>query len=232
MSQKRTRSLGWMLIAFVGAAGAFLMTRRSPLQGNSPAVSAMRRSGAATSSITLAALSSAVPSRTSATRTAAAPVRELNTAPAPKYKARDPEEWQGMLVNLSRQSLCDREEACGLAMACLEEKCGPCDRDRQCARGEVCVLEHCLMAANVGCRSRKECAPDSLCQLSGYSSDPRGNRDMLSRCRPSFGGEWQPQLEPPALVGVPSAPPAPIDYSLLMQRVEREFQASGSATRP
>lgn len=219
-----------MLMAVaVAAAVTFLLLRRSPLPPDDIAFTPVRPSEIPTTAA-IAALPTTGPNLATDRKSVRDSVRELNTAPAPRYKARDPGEWQGMLVDLARQSLCNREDGCGLAMACLTDRCGPCERDGQCARGEVCVLDHCLIAANVACRSRGDCPSEILCQLSGYSSDPRGNRNLFSRCRPSSGGEWQSHSEPPKLVGAPSPPRAPIDSSLLTQELEREFRASGAAS--
>lgn len=102
-------------------------------------------------------------------------------------------EWQGMRVDLSQRQYCEASSYCGLALACLDDqRCGACQRDDQCTSGEVCVLDHCIAAANAGCRTRAECGglgADALCVLSGLSGgDPRGNTGMTSFCRPSSGG--------------------------------------------
>jgi hypothetical protein len=96
---------------------------------------------------------------------------------------RDPSEWQGMLVDLDSMAPCDTTERCGLAMVCHSGKCGPCVVDEHCAMGEVCVLDHCVLQDNAHCRSYRDCGDGELCVLSGYSSDPRGNAEMLARCQ-------------------------------------------------
>lgn len=83
---------------------------------------------------------------------------------------------------------------CGLAMACIDEKCGPCSKDFDCLNDEVCVFQHCVLEENVSCRTKNECEEDdALCVLNGYSSGVRGNADMKAFCRSSSGGEPQVQ---------------------------------------
>ena len=101
-----------------------------------------------------------------------------------------------MLVDLSQRQYCEASSYCGFALACLpDQKCGACTRDEQCGTGEVCALDHCVVAANAGCRSRADCTaagPDALCQLSGLSGgDPRGNAGMRSYCQVPRGGRDQ-----------------------------------------
>lgn len=103
-------------------------------------------------------------------------------SPSPSFAPRDASEWQGMLVNMAFQALCDVSERCGLAMACHEGKCGPCSLDDDCGTGENCVLQHCLLASQVTCRSQRECPLEEVCMLSGISEDVRGNREMRSFC--------------------------------------------------
>ncbi len=133
----------------------------------------------------------------------------------PRWHHRDKDEWQGMLVDLSMQALCGSPDGCGMAMACVNGKCGPCKSDRQCDTGEVCVLDHCVPHDNVTCRSRRDCGAEEWCVLSGYSSDVRSNTNMQALCLASSGGESQmPEnvnLEP----GEPTTP-APYEASDLM----------------
>jgi hypothetical protein len=110
-------------------------------------------------------------------------------------------EWQGMLVNLSQRQYCEASSYCGFALACLDDRrCGPCQRDDQCASGEACVLDHCVAAANAGCRTRAECGgagEGALCVLSGLTGgEPRGNTGMRSFCRASSGGTPQDEAAP------------------------------------
>ena len=121
------------------------------------------------------------------------PIAEPQTVSSPVGEPsgihpRDPAEWQGMLVDLDSMAPCDITERCGLAMACIAEKCGPCELDAECAENEVCVLDHCVIKENAGCRSYRDCDDDALCVLSGYSSDPRGNSDMRAYCLSTSGG--------------------------------------------
>ncbi len=100
-----------------------------------------------------------------------------------RYAPRDPREWQGMRVNLALQASCDISAHCGLAMACLDGRCGPCASDGDCAAGEGCAVQHCVPLANLGCRSAAGCKdPEARCLLSGISPDPRGNAEMHAYC--------------------------------------------------
>ena len=147
----------------------------------------------------------------------------LEDAPAPsgalepaEYHPRDPNEWQGMLVNTTLQPECARSEQCGLAMACIEGRCGACRNDAQCDGGEVCVIDHCVPATQVTCRSRRDCAgSESFCILSGYSSDPRGNDEMTAFCQEASGGREQDFADLELPHGVP-AEPMPVQPSDLL----------------
>ncbi|MFO7564446.1 MAG: hypothetical protein R6X02_17500 [Enhygromyxa sp.] len=101
----------------------------------------------------------------------------------PDYAPRDPSEWQGMLVNLAlQQTGCESSAACGLAMACVDQRCGPCSGDEDCASEEACVLQHCVPTRQVECRRASDCEGEALCVLSGYTAAPRGNEGMRSFC--------------------------------------------------
>jgi hypothetical protein len=114
--------------------------------------------------------------------------------PAQDLYPRDPDEWQGMRVDVSMlQVECRTSEQCGMAMRCHDGRCWPCQADTDCASDEACVLEHCLRSSAVHCRSRRDCGAEMLCVLSGYSADPRGNADMSADCVRSTGG--RPQVE-------------------------------------
>jgi len=139
------------------------------------------------------------PSSTSMTRPARpelpslAPAGPADIVPDAKVHPRPAGEWQGMLVDLSQRQVCEASSYCGFALACLDDgACGACQRDDQCAGGEVCVLDHCVLAANAGCRSRRDCAgegDDALCVLSGLTGgEARGNGAMTSYCQASRGG--------------------------------------------
>ena len=114
--------------------------------------------------------------------------RARNVLPPPVHHFRPEAEWQGMLVDLSMQAICDTEDSCGLAMSCRDNQCGPCRFDDDCPARESCVLDHCVPTRNVGCSGAFDCASGELCVLSGYSPDPRGNADMHAFCQPSEGG--------------------------------------------
>lgn len=106
----------------------------------------------------------------------------------PRFHPRPSDEWQGMLVDLDAQPPCEESGDCGLARACLNERCGPCTRDEQCAPGELCALDHCVRQDLATCRTRRDCAAGILCILSGYSADPRANEQMRAYCLNPEGG--------------------------------------------
>jgi hypothetical protein len=114
----------------------------------------------------------------------------------PRYQPRDPEEWQGMLVDLNVSAECELSARCGWALACIGGHCLPCVTDQNCAIGEVCVLDHCLLQRNVTCRRRRDCDGGATCMLTGLSPDPRNNADMRSVCR---GGSpyYEQRVAPP-----------------------------------
>lgn len=116
---------------------------------------------------------------------------QLNVLPEPKLHPRAESEWQGMLVDTSLQAICEGENSCGLAMACVDNRCGPCSSDSQCGAGEVCVLDHCLVAEQSTCRTASDCGTGELCVLNGYSNDPRGNQQTRSYCQASKSGKQQ-----------------------------------------
>ena len=156
-------------------------------------------------------------------------------APAPVLHPRDEAEWQGMRVNTAAQALCDTSSRCGLGMACHEGKCGPCASDTECAAGEACVLDHCLPAAQVQCHSRRDCSGDeSLCVLTGYSPDPRGNAAMAARCQSAQGGTAAVAVSPAAGVPAPApaaapgtaAPPTAGDPQALLEGVRAHARAT------
>lgn len=148
---------------------------------------------------------------------------------------RSPDEWQGMLVSTVDRQYCEASSYCGFALACLEDRtCGACTADAQCADGEACVLDHCVRAANVGCRSRKDCASegeDARCLLSGLTGgEPRGNSEMTSFCQRSSGGIVQDEAAPDprratrmrdATAQTPVSPPVSPDD--LRTRLDREL---------
>ncbi len=109
---------------------------------------------------------------------------------------RPPHEWQGMQVHLEDLPTCNAH--CLAPFACVHGQCMPCSRDLECESGEACVLDHCLISANVGCRSVSDCPEDSLCVLSGYrrfgpndaipeAISYRGNEEMTAFCRANGG---------------------------------------------
>lgn len=152
-----------------------------------------------------------LPARAAPSLLADAPQR-ANAPPeaiaAPRYHPRDAEEWQGMLVDVSLQALCSGATSCGLAAACIAGACGPCTADAQCGADELCVLDHCVLAHNAACRSRHDCkGSESRCMLTGYSADPRGNRELRANCvSPGGGIALSSDVHIPA--GTPAPPPA------------------------
>jgi hypothetical protein len=154
----------------------------------------------------------------------------LPPAPPPQYHPRDPAEWQGMLVNMAMRPTCENSALCGLATACIENRCGPCEADGDCGRGEVCVLDHCVKKDHVTCRRRADCQSDALCVLTGYSSDPRGNADMKALCQPNHGptlwlaSAWRERRKsaPPA---APPSSAAPVQQTVadkLLSEIKEE----------
>jgi hypothetical protein len=126
-----------------------------------------------------------------------------------------------MRVDLTNQALCAAVDGCGLAMACRAGRCGPCAVDGDCASGEACVLEHCVPATAVGCRGRRDCGAGELCVLSGYSDDPRGNRDLRATCIGDTGGHAPAEGVDLAIAGSPAGP-APYEARALLDDVEAD----------
>jgi hypothetical protein len=124
---------------------------------------------------------------------------------ADSSRGRPPGEWQGMPVSPDDNATCSASARCGLALACLDGRCGPCQRDDECATGEGCVLQYCLRLENIGCRLRKDCTVGALCELTGLTSDPRNNATMRAICRAASGGAEAPP--PELVVGLPTSPP-------------------------
>ena len=133
---------------------------------------------------------------------------------AAKLHARDPYEWQGMLVDLTTRQVCDISSRCGLAMACRDGRCGPCARDADCADGEGCVLDHCLLRDAIECRSTKECT-EAICMLTEYAAYGRGNATMQAKCFSLVGGR-QRQAETSATRGQALKRPPPVSPGILV----------------
>ena len=109
------------------------------------------------------------------------------TEPTEEYYPRDPDEWQGMRVDVSNPLYCD--EFCGMALACIDQQCLPCESDAQCMTGEGCAMNHCVLLENIECRGRADCNGEELCLLSGYTGGTaRANEDMRAYCLGSSGG--------------------------------------------
>lgn len=112
------------------------------------------------------------------------------------YSSRPPEEWQGMLVNITMAAACRTVSDCSLALSCVEGKCLACRESSDCLSGEICVLDHCLLEQHVSCAGVDDCVEGSLCVLSGYSDDvPRNNKEMVAECL-RHGGQDEPPTAP------------------------------------
>jgi hypothetical protein len=155
---------------------------------------------------------------------AAAIVAPRGAPAAERFVPRDPEEWQGMLVRDDERPTCIATEHCGLATTCLSDgTCGACRRDDDCLAGEGCVLDHCLKRDQMACRSRRDCdqsAGRTLCVLTGFSDDPRGNAAMRSECMNEEGG--RPQAPPPAPPEPGAPPPTPSMEQRLLESLQHE----------
>lgn len=146
----------------------------------------------------------------------AATTGRVAVLPPPSYHPRDPSEWQGMLIDMNSRAQCDTSARCGLAMACQEGLCGPCADDSDCSQGEVCALDHCVRQERAECRTKRDCAGEELCTLSGYSSDTRGNQEMVARCTPVSGQGQEPEATE-LVRGEPTRPPDVSGMELLEQ---------------
>lgn len=147
--------------------------------------------------------------------------------PGPSRRAAD--EWQGMPIEAEATALCDAVDACGLAMACIDGRCGACAADDSCAPGEICALDHCVRAELASCRSRADCGADALCILGGTSADPRGNAAMTARCLPAAGGVRD---DPAPVSAGELAAPVPVPAAELLDQVEREVRRSDAGNVP
>ena len=119
----------------------------------------------------------------------------------PVLHPRDPQEWQGMRINMAYRVPCETTSTCGMGKSCQEGLCGPCQVDGDCLSGEACVLDHCVPSEGVTCRRRADCTgSDELCVLSGYSADVRGNSSMKASCVSANSGDGrrQARAEPAA----------------------------------
>lgn len=141
----------------------------------------------------------------------------------PVYHPRPEHEWQGMLVDLSRQPGCGRVDGCGFGMACVENQCGPCESDDQCGGGELCVLDHCVPARHVECRSARDCGEDALCVLSDYSDGPRGNDAMTATCQRASGGDEEEVAEEPDVPDDAEIVPRPVSLPALRASLLEEL---------
>jgi hypothetical protein len=126
--------------------------------------------------------------------------------PPSHYFPRDPEEWQGMPVDLNFNPPCHTSADCAFALACRDNHCGPCLSDEQCAIGEVCVLDQCLRRDNVTCRSRRDCPSGEKCMLTAYSPQLRNNQDLRSKCTQTLHPVFEPRPSNP-VVPIPTTAP-------------------------
>ncbi|PTL83443.1 hypothetical protein [Vitiosangium sp. GDMCC 1.1324] len=147
------------------------------------------------------------------------PERGPGALPPRTPQPRDPNEWQGMQVDLAVRALCGEANHCGLAAACTDGHCGPCATDADCDSGEACVLDHCVRQENVECHSRRDCPGEQLCALTGYSSDPRGNAQMRAYCLDPREGTPRPAEPTRPAPADPSQPREPVVYEELQRRL-------------
>ncbi len=140
------------------------------------------------------------------------------TLPSSRFKPRSPTEWQGMLVDLSREPTCESTELCSFGQVCKAGICAPCEADGECLRGEVCVLDHCLKQELVSCRVAKDCR-GTFCVLGEFSTPPRHNAGVRSYCVDVNSGTPPPPEPTHNLVD--NRPP-PLGESLLEQ-VRKSF---------
>ena len=80
------------------------------------------------------------------------------------------------------------------------------------------MLDHCLLAKNVNCRSRRDCNDGMLCVMSGYSPDPRGNAKLTSSCMGSSGRQTF-EADDTTPTAIP-APPPPVNSQELLSSVK------------
>jgi hypothetical protein len=130
------------------------------------------------------------------------------------YFPRDPEEWQGRLVETNFSSPCARASDCARARACRDGSCGPCLSDEDCSEGESCVLDQCLIAAQSQCRTRRDCSAGEKCMIyrsgSNAFTDPRGNQFLIAECTDRNRLRSLPQVDKPEINAPPPLPfPAP-----------------------
>jgi hypothetical protein len=144
-----------------------------------------------------------------------------NVVADPRPSRRAADEWQGMPIEPEATALCDAVDACGLAMACIDGRCGACAADDSCAPGEICALDHCVRAELASCRSRTDCGANALCILGGTTADPRGNAVMTARCLPAAGGTPD---DAPAVVAGEAALSVPVPAADLLEQVERDVR--------
>jgi len=192
MRALRTVGVGALLL-LLGGLGYVTMVRLRPAAGRPVRqVEAVEQRDAMAATDPLAAKAS--PLKQNAVAHIARPAAQKPV----EYYPRPPEEWQGMLVDLSVASTCDETIHCGLAQVCRDGRCLPCRKDEECESGSVCVLDHCVAEERVSCRLRRDCGGRAACVLSGYSSDPRGNADLRAFCVSRESGlPAAPETQPP-----------------------------------
>lgn len=187
------RSFLWLAGTLVAATIALFWLFRTPER--SLPRTALARQGAVHS--TNPAVVEQAATRNSGVSAAISP----SALPSSRFQPRDPQEWQGMLLHAGTPAPCESADGCGVARACKGGKCVACEVDGDCANGEGCVLDHCLRKELISCRRRADCERDSLCILSGYSAQRRGNETMRSFCVSKNSGTSSiPNSEPPSRV--------------------------------
>lgn len=142
----------------------------------------------------------------------------------PVFHPRDPQEWQGMRINMAYRVPCETTSTCGMGKSCQDGLCGPCQVDGDCLSGEACVLDHCVPSDGVTCRRRADCAgSDELCLLSGYSADVRGNSSMTTSCVSASSGEGRRRA--PAGPAAEEAATQPTELDRLFDDLKNEPEA-------
>ena len=179
------RVLLWVLAAALGAACALVVFRDvgdTQNTGHSPNSDLRPHGGVAGES--RAGLRAGERPHVDRARDAGAGASQRRRALAdgPVLHPRDPMEWQGRRVDVSRRAVCRDATTCGLALACLEGLCGPCTTDADCASGESCVLDHCLLPRLVSCRSRIDCHGGYCVLQDEGEANARGNQGLRAVC--------------------------------------------------
>lgn len=115
---------------------------------------------------------------------------------AAEFWPRPENEWQGMLVDMSRRPECGSTSMCAFGLVCQTDgRCGPCSTDAECLAEERCVLDHCLPRGNANCGTSAECG--GMCVIVGdWSPTARGTEQIRSICEERLLAREQVPEEP------------------------------------